>query len=246
MRDYKNEFENRVYYIKKLLATANANGVVFGNSGGKDSALVGILCKSACENTIGVILPCEISRNFDSDVKDALALAKQFNIETRQVDLTKVKIEMKEAVSKVAKMNDQSVINLAPRIRMTTLYAISACENLLVAGTGNRSERYVGYFTKWGDGAQDFNPISDLTATEVLEFLRFLNAPLSIVEKAPSAGLKEEQTDEKEMGVTYEVLDRYITTGKCDDENAKAKIDKMHAVSLHKREGISVYNKIDE
>ncbi|MEG1520528.1 MAG: NAD(+) synthase, partial [Clostridia bacterium] len=224
---------------------ANASGIVLGNSGGKDSALVGILCKMACENTVGIILPCGVSRNFQSDFDDAKALAEQFDIETRVIDLSSVKTELMKVVSNAATLNDQATTNIAPRIRMTALYAVAASENRLVAGTGNRSERYVGYFTKWGDGAQDFNPISDLTATEVFEFLRFLKAPASIIEKAPSAGLKEGQTDENEMGVTYGELDGYIATKQCDNKDAVKKIERLHKISEHKRKGVTFYKDID-
>ena len=123
---------------------------------------------------------------------------------------------------------------------MTTLYAIAAAENRLVAGTGNRSEIHMGYFTKGGDGASDFNPISDPTATEVFEFLAFLDAPRSIIEKAPSAGLFDGQTDEAEMGVTYKAIDNYLLTGAVGDAD-KAVIDHYHSRSEHKRRPISTY-----
>ena len=94
-------------------------------------------------------------------------------------------------------LNNMALTNITPRLRMTTLYTIAAAENRLVAGTGNRSEIYMGYFTKWGDGACDFNPIADLCATEIFEFLLFLNAPASIVEKAPSAGPQASMRDRR-------------------------------------------------
>ena len=196
MRDYQAEFDARVVYIRNKLSEAHADGIVFGNSGGKDSALVGILCKAACDNTVGVIMPCSSKRNYGEDAEDGRALAGQFGIETRVVDLTPVREAELKALEGVAELNNMALTNIAPRLRMTTLYTIAAAENRLVAGTGNRSETYMGYFTKWGDGASDFNPIADLCATEVFAFLRFLNAPASIVEKAPSAGLFEGQTDE--------------------------------------------------
>ena len=177
MRDYESEFQNRVEFIRNLLAESGATGVVYGNSGGKDSALVGILCKAACDNTVGLLLPCTSKRNYGEDRADAETVAAQFHIETRTVDLTPVKEAEMEALKGVTVPNAQALANLAPRLRMLTLYAVAASENRLVAGTGNRSEAYVGYFTKWGDGAHDFNPIADLTVTEVYEFLRFLNAP---------------------------------------------------------------------
>ena len=171
MRNYQEEFDKRVAYIRAKLAEAHADGIVFGNSGGKDSALVGILCKAACDNTLGVIMPCASKRNYGQDADDGRALAEQFGIERRTVDLTAVRAAEMAELEKVTTLNDMAVTNIAPRLRMTTLYAIAAAENRLVAGTGNRSEAYMGYFTKWGDGAHDFNPISDLTATEVFEFL---------------------------------------------------------------------------
>jgi len=137
-------------------------------------------------------------------------------------------------------LNAQALTNLAPRLRMTSLYAVAAAEGLLVAGTGNRSEIYMGYFTKWGDGACDFNPISDLTATEVFEFLDYLGAPRCIIDKAPSAGLYEGQTDEQDMGVSYAAIDRYITTGEATDKEREI-IDRYHAVSAHKRRPYSRY-----
>ncbi|MBR6430004.1 MAG: NAD(+) synthase, partial [Oscillospiraceae bacterium] len=120
------------------------------------------------------------------------------------------------------------------------LYTVAAAESRLVAGTGNRSESYMGYFTKWGDGASDFNPISDLTATEVFAFLRYLGAPASIVEKAPSAGLFDGQTDEQEMGVTYRAIDEYLTEGTAREED-RAVIERYHARSEHKRRPIPTY-----
>ena len=124
---------------------------------------------------------------------------------------------------------------------MTTLYAIAASEGRLVAGTGNRSEAFVGYFTKWGDGAHDFNPISDLTVTEIYEFLRYLEAPSCVIEKAPSAGLFDSQTDEGEMGFTYAELDSFLLNGEATAETME-KIQKMHNKSNHKREGIKRFS----
>ena len=240
MRDYQAEFENRVAYIRRKLAEAHADGVIFGNSGGKDSALAGILCKAACDNTVGVIMPCSSKRNYGEDAEDGRALAGQFGIETRVVDLTPVREAELKALEGAAVLNDMALTNIAPRLRMTTLYAIGAAENRLVAGTGNRSETYMGYFTKWGDGASDFNPIADLCATEVFAFLRFLNAPASIVEKAPSAGLFEGQTDEAEMGVTYAAIDNYLLHGEVN-EHDRAIIDRYHSRSEHKRRLISTF-----
>ncbi|HIR86281.1 MAG TPA: NAD(+) synthase [Candidatus Limivicinus faecipullorum] len=242
MRDYKKEFEGRVAFVKQLLKESGAKGIVFGNSGGKDSALVGIICKAACEDTVGVIMPCSSKRNYELDARDGETLAKQFNIETRVVDLSPVKEAMLSQLASATEVNKMADVNIAPRLRMTTLYAIAASEGRLVAGTGNRSEAYVGYFTKWGDGAHDFNPISDLTVKEIFEFLRYLDAPACILDKAPSAGLFDGQTDEDEMGFKYADLDELLLTGSTN-EKAAAIIERMHRGSEHKRRPIRTYDK---
>ena len=240
MRNYQEEFDRRVAYIRAKLQEAHADGIIFGNSGGKDSALVGILCKAACENTVGIIMPCASSVNYGQDKDDGSALAAQFGIETRTVDLTPVREAELKALEGAVKLTDMSVANIAPRLRMTTLYTIGQAENRLVAGTGNRSEIYMGYFTKWGDGASDFNPIADLCAGEIFEFLRFLKAPASIVEKAPSAGLYEGQTDEQEMGVSYAAIDGFLQGGTVS-EHDRSIIERYHSRSEHKRRPISTF-----
>ena len=153
MRNYAIEFEKRVAFIRNILADSGMNGIVYGNSGGKDSALVGILCKAACENTLGIIMPCAAKRNYEKDMDDALEVAKGYSIETRVLDLTPVRDVEIANLSRITSLNEIAAANLAPRLRMLSLYAVAAAEKRLVAGTGNRSETYVGYFTKWGDGA---------------------------------------------------------------------------------------------
>ena len=240
MRDYEKEFVRRTAWIRALVESAHADGVVFGNSGGKDSALVGILCKAACENTVGLLLPCASKRNYGVDALDGRALAEAFGIETRIVDLTQTRESLIAALSEAADLNDAALNNLAPRLRMTALYAVAAAENRLVAGTGNRSEIYMGYFTKWGDGASDFDPIADLTAGEVFEFLEYLGAPRQIIDKAPSAGLFDGQTDEQEMGVSYRAIDEWILRG-TGGEDDLAVIRRFHERSEHKRREIAAY-----
>ena len=235
MRDYEIETKRRIEFIRGVIKSAGANGIVFGNSGGKDSALVGILCKTACDNTVGVIMPCGSKQNYETDKTDAENIARQFGIATQVIDLSGVKDELIRVVGKKIRINDSAFVNIAPRLRMTVLYTVAASENRLVAGTGNRSEGYMGYFTKWGDGAYDFNPIADLTVTEIYEFLRYLNAPDSIINKAPSAGLFDGQTDENEMGITYNSLDKFLLTG-TTNQHDMAIIKKFHKSSEHKRQ----------
>ena len=252
MRDYAKEFADRVSYIRELVEKSGVSGIVYGNSGGKDCSLVGILCKFACENTVGIMMPCASKRNFEQDMKDAKEVSEHFGIQSRVIDLTDVRQCEMDRLSAITTLTPAAVNNIAPRLRMTTLYAVAASENRLVAGTGNRSEAYMGYFTKWGDGAHDFNPIADLTVGEMdLTNLDMMILPgglggvasARVINKAPSAGLFDGQTDEDEMGVTYNAIDTYILTGEASERDKKV-IDRFHRVSEHKRSGISVFKKV--
>lgn len=240
MRNYELEAKERVAFIKKQVEDAKVDGIVYGNSGGKDSMLVGILCKMACDDTVGVIMPCGSNRNYNEDLNDAKAVAEQFGISTRVIDLSGVKTALLGELTPQVSLNKPGESNIAPRLRMTTLYAVGASEKRLVAGTGNKSEGHMGYFTKWGDGGHDFNPISDLTATEIFEFLQYLNAPEWIQTKPPSAGLFDGQTDEDEMGVTYAAIDKYLETGEATPEDL-AVIERYHNASMHKRRAIPTF-----
>lgn len=234
MRNFEEEFKNRVAFIKKTVEAAGASGIVYGNSGGKDCSLVSILCKAACDNTVGIIMPCSSRRNFGQDTDDALEVARKYSIETRQIDLTPIKELAAEKLSAITEISPMAGANINPRLRMITLYTVAGSENRLVAGTGNRSEANMGYFTKWGDGACDFNPIADLTVREVFAFLEYLGAPRCVIDKAPSAALFEGQTDEQEMGITYERIDKYLLTGEATPED-RALIERRIANSAHKR-----------
>lgn len=234
MNNVELEVQNRVDFIKSVLKESGSKGIIYGNSGGKDSALVGILCKMACDNTLGVIMPCSSKQNYNSDMEDGLEVANKFSIKTKIVDLTDAKESIVDETEKIATLNTSALSNIAPRLRMTTLYTIAANEGRIVAGTGNKNERFMGYFTKWGDGACDFNPIADMSVSEIYEMLEYLKAPESIIKKAPSAGLFDGQTDEKEMGVTYKTIDDYMN-GKEVDEKSKEIIERYHSRSEHKR-----------
>lgn len=239
----ESEVKKRVDWIKSILKDSGAKGIVYGNSGGKDCTLCGILCKMATDNVLSVIMPCESSVNFGKDREDALTVAKQFNIETLEADLTCVKKELKNVLEPILGENKKDAfININPRLRMTLLYSVAQSRGYIVCGTGNLSEYATGYFTKWGDGAYDFNPIGDLTVTEIYELLKFLNAPESIIDKAPSAGLYEGQTDEKEMGISYKDIDNFLKGKPC--ENKDLIIKKIKA-SEHKRKPVPVYGKRD-
>ncbi|MCL2432911.1 MAG: NAD(+) synthase [Clostridia bacterium] len=237
MRNYSVETTHRVEFVKTCVAEAGVNGIIVANSGGKDCTLAGILCKMACDNTVAIALPCGSARNYGQDIDHAALWAKKFHVEHRVADLTPARNAL---LSVLPDLTDAAVQNIAPRLRMAAVYAIAAAENRLVCGTGNRSERYLGYFTKWGDGAFDFNPIADLCATEVLEFLKYLGSPQEITDKPPSAGLFEGQTDEADLGVTYAAVDQYLLTGKAAPED-RAIIENRHAQSRHKRVPPPVY-----
>ena len=240
LRDYKQETEKRTDFIRSVIDKAGAKGIVYGNSGGKDSALVGALCRYSCENTLGIIMPCGSKRNYEIDKADAEHIAGHFDIDTRIIDLSAAREELIKSIGAVSQLNDAAVNNIAPRLRMSTLYAVASGENRLVSGTGNRSEAYMGYFTKWGDGACDLNPIADLTVTEIYEFLRYLGAPDFILNKEPSAGLFDGQTDEGEMGITYAAIDRFLLTGEANEKDL-AVIKQYNEASGHKRTAAVVF-----
>lgn len=238
--DVKKSIEQRVEWIKTVLKNAGAKGVIYGNSGGKDCTLVGALCKLATDNVLGVIMPCQSSQNYGSDRDDALAAGEKFGIEQIEIDLSATKTAIVDALGEqldkdcVGEYNKKMAgININPRLRMTTLYALGQARGYLVAGTGNLDEATLGYFTKWGDGAYDFNPIADMTVGEIYEHLRYLSSPVNIVEKAPSAGLYQGQTDEDELGIKYADVDAYLRGGNVDEEVAR-KIEKAKKASAHK------------
>ena len=240
MRDWEAEARDRVAFIRKAMEEAGAEGLVFGNSGGKDCALVGILCKMASDTVLGVIMPCASRRNYETDREDDLTVAAQYGIDTATVDLTDVRETILSAAEQAGPVNAMARSNLAPRLRMTTLYAVAQSRKSLVVGTGNRSERYMGYFTKWGDGAYDINPIGDLTVREVYAFLRYLRAPACVLDKAPSAGLYDGQTDEADMGISYEAIDRFLLEGEAEEAD-RAIVERYHTRSAHKRKSAPIY-----
>ena len=139
LRNWEKELEGRVAFIRKTVEDAGALGIVYGNSGGKDSALVGILCKRACENTLGVLMPCESARNFSIDMDDGW-VAEQFGIESVTADLSSVKAEILCALTGVQEISAEAQVNLAPRLRMTALYAVAQSRGCLVAGTSSQAE----------------------------------------------------------------------------------------------------------
>ncbi len=227
--------EKLASWIKDEVTARGCRGVVIGMSGGIDSAVVAVLCQRAFpEGTLGVMMPCYSN---PGDKAHAQAVAEKFQIPTVTVALDAV---YETIVSRLPEYKDKpeqkhlAQANLKPRLRMVTLYYIANQLGYMVAGSSNRSELTVGYFTKYGDGGVDILPLGNLVKGQVIELARHLGIPREIIDKPPSAGLWEGQTDEAEMGVSYEELDGYVLTGKASEEVRK-KIEAMTAKSEHKR-----------
>lgn len=205
---------------------------IIGISGGKDSSTVAALCVEAlgADRVIGVLMP----NGVQSDIDDAKKLVKHLNIKHFIINI-KASVDgiIKEMKESGIEVLNQTIINLPPRIRMSTLYAVSQSHNGRVANTCNLSEDWVGYSTRYGDAAGDFSPLANLTVQEVKEIAKALNLPIELVEKVPSDGLSG-LSDEQKIGFTYATLDKYIRTGVCEDPEIKEKIDRMHKNNLFK------------
>jgi NAD+ synthase len=216
-------------WINEKVKEAGAKGVVIGLSGGVDSSVVAVLSKKAVgNNVLGVIMPCHSN---PSDTEHAKTLANKFGIKTQTVDLA----PLYDMILKTFPSgNDIAKANLKPRLRMLTLYYFANTNGYLVAGTGNKSEEMVGYFTKYGDGGVDILPIADLLKKDVRALAHELDVPEEIIEKPPSAGLWNGQTDEKEMGITYEQLDSILQKNDFRGNLGK-KVKAMMEKSEHKR-----------
>ena len=198
-------------------------------SGGKDSSVATALCVEALgkDRVIGVLMPC--GEQHDIDMAELLV---------KHLDIKYYVINVKEAVEGVKNSlpfdaSIQTLTNIAPRVRMTTLYAVAQSHNGRVVNTCNLSEDWVGYSTRYGDAAGDFSPMCNLTVQEVKEIGRELNLPDVLVDKVPIDGLCG-KTDEDNLGFTYAVLDRYIRTGEIDDPKIKEIIDRKHKMNLFK------------
>ncbi len=193
-------------WIKAQVAESNCRGVVVGLSGGLDSSVVLALAKHAVgSDALGVIMPCE---SCEEDEEHAKKAARACGAETVRLPLDDAYRSLLDALPPRNTMLARA--NVKARLRMTVLYYMANCRGYLVAGTGNRSELAVGYFTKYGDGGADILPIGGLLKTQVRQLARKLGVPDEIIEKPPSAGLWEGQTDEEEMGVDYRTLDTII------------------------------------
>ena len=235
------EMKNAIKWIKNYVQNSGAKGIVIGNSGGKDSATVLAMAVKAIgkENVISIFMPCH---SVNSDLEDAQLVSKTFDVKLLNIDLTNTYNQITDEITKKlnTELSKESTINIKPRLRMVTLYAIAQTLNYLVIGTGNLCEAMVGYTTKWGDNSSDFNPIGNFTVDEVLEIGKMLGVPESILKKAPNDGLGG-QTDEEKMGITYKQISEVIETGNTDNENAKNEIIKRFKASNHKRNLVPIY-----
>ena len=227
--------EHLTDWIRAEVTAGDGCGAVFGLSGGLDSAVVAALAKQAFpHHSLGVVMPCHSDPR---DAEDGALVAHHFGVPSATVDLGPVyDLLLEELAGSSSDLPESrlATANLKPRLRMTTLYAFANQLGYRVLGTGNRSELAVGYFTKYGDGGADLLPLGGLVKSEVRDLARSLGVPARIITKPPSAGLWADQTDEAEMGLTYEELDAYVLTGAASPA-VKAKVDAMNAASEHKR-----------
>ncbi|MBR3512338.1 MAG: NAD(+) synthase [Clostridia bacterium] len=240
--DAKREAENVINFVKDYYKKNHLKGAVIGISGGKDSAVVAAIMVKAIgkENVVGVTLPCHSK---EEDRKDAILVAKHYGIELVNIDLTNsydaFKDEIEKLDMKIAEKDlVNSDINIKPRLRMSAEYYLAAMYSslkggtYLVIGTSNKSELYVGYFTKGGDQVHDIEVLSDFTVSEVIKIGEYLKVPKKVLYKAPSDGLSG-KTDEDKLGVTYDDIEKYIYAQEMKD-SVKEKIRKLHDANKHK------------
>lgn len=240
--DSKKETSRIVTFIKKYFADNNLGGVIIGISGGKDSAVVAALFTKALgkDKVIGVTLP---SHSNAQDKKDAQLISSFYGFKLINFDLTKVFDTFKEELHNLGNFSDNDIlnsdINLKPRLRMATLYYLSALytklknEVYLVAGTSNKSELYVGYFTKGGDSVHDISVLADFTVDEVIAIGEYLNVPTKVLYKKPSDGLSN-QTDEEKLGISYDQIANYMENKTSVPSEVGERIKELHDQNSHK------------
>lgn len=224
--------KNRIIeFVKRKVEESGADGVVVGLSGGIDSSLTAKICAEALgrDKVLGLIMLFKPSQDTD----DAIKFAESIGIAYKTVDISEAISVLRENLDST---QDKIVLgNMLPRLRMLVLYYYANMMKRLVVGTGNKSEILIGYFTKFGDGACDMLPIGDLYKTQIIELAKFLRIPDEIIEKTPTAGLWEGQTDEKELGISYAELDE-ILYRLFDLRESQKKISEKTKISIGKIE----------
>lgn len=233
--DCKAIVERISQFIRETVESSQSTGVVLGLSGGVDSAVVAFLCVKAIgrERVLANLMP-EKNVTPEEDLRDALQIAKTLGIEHNVIDIS----PFVDLFLKMLGEDKNAVINLKPRIRMAINYFFANKLRRLVVGTGNKSEIMIGYFTKYGDGGVDLQPIGDLYKTEVLELAKFLGVPENVIRKKPTAGLYVGQTDEAEIGMSYAELDeilKAIESGVVREDEKFKRVLSLVIASEHKR-----------
>lgn len=233
MTSNQNYINYLVNWIKNQVKKANKSGVIVGISGGIDSALVAVLAKKAFPNdSLGLVMKI---KDMSKDLQDISKLVKKFDIQTREINLSNIYENFVDTLKLEDKM---SLANLQPRLRMSTLYAIAQEKNYLVLGTNNLVEMYIGYFTKYGDVGVDLLPIVNLSKTQVYNLAKELGINEEILNKAPSAGLWENQKDEDEMKFSYKDFDQFLQDKSKLKKSVVDRIEYLHEISQHKRNKI--------
>ncbi|WP_202319720.1 NAD+ synthase [Archaeoglobus neptunius] len=225
-------------FIINFVNSSQSEGVVIGLSGGVDSSTVAYLCVKALgnERVFGLIMP-ERGVTPEEDVRDAIEIAEKLGIKYKIIEINEILNAFLESAD--GERKGLALANLKPRIRMILNYYHANSMNRVVAGTGNKSELMIGYFTKYGDGGVDFLPIGDLYKTEVFRLASYIGVPERIVKKKPSAGLWRGQTDEGELGITYQELDeilKAIEKGEKREDEKFVKVLELVERTKHKRE----------
>lgn len=248
----KEKYEEIISLLKKYQERTHTKGYVLGISGGKDSTVVAKLLVDSVgkENVLGVLMP----NGEQKDINDSIRVCEFLNIQYLKVNIESIFLTLLNSIERTVlkdsinvgipnytsnevniTISEKALTNVAPRIRMTILYSIAQSLGYLVAGTGNRSEQFIGWFTKWGDGACDINPIAHLTCTEVIELGDYLGLPYELVHKTPADGLTG-KSDEDNFGFTYSDLDKMLIhpNKMVISEEVYDKIMKLHMSTRHK------------
>lgn len=229
-----------VAWIKEQVESAGLNGAIVGVSGGIDSAVVAHLIKKAFpDHSLGLIMPCKSNPN---DQEDAMKVIHSSGINHYTIDLTSTHNAMFQSIKSALEASGEWIderaqlgdANARARLRMTTLYTVANNYGYMVIGTDNAAEWHTGYFTKYGDGGVDLVPLVNFTKGEVREMAQILGVSDDIIHKAPSAGLWEGQTDENEMGTTYNMIDKFLQGEEIPAQDLEV-INKLHKRSEHKR-----------